>query len=225
MRAMILAAGEGKRMRPLTDHTPKPLLLVAKQPLITYHLKSFKMAGITEVVINLGYLGEKIENYLGNGTEYGVNIQYSYEDPILETGGGIKKALPLLGKNPFIAVSGDVLTDFDFRKLPKEPMGLAHLVLTDNPPHHLKGDYALINNYIVESGGPLLNFGGIGVYRPELFESCPEGRYPLPLLFKQAIAQGQITGEHFSGLWHNIGTPEQLQTIALQKNILRGRGV
>lgn len=213
MKAMILAAGKGNRMRPLTDHLPKPLLKVGKDPLIVHHIKNLARANIFNIVINLGHQGEKLAETLGNGHQYGVTIQYSYEDPILETGGGIAKALTLLGDQPFIALSGDIYTDFPFITLPSEPQGLAHLVLVDNPPHHPKGDYALLEGHVAKTGGPLLNFGGIGVYRPELFLDCPKSPFPLPRLFDEPFKKREITGEHYRGLWYNIGTPEQLQEI------------
>jgi len=213
MHAMILSAGRGRRMGALTDHTPKPLLLVKGQPLITYHLKALAEAKVKNIVINLGYLGEKIEALLGDGHAFGVRIHYSYEDPILETAGGIKKALPLLGEKPFIVMSADIFTDFPFHTLNREPKGMAHLVLTDNPPFHPKGDYALAEGRVSESGETLLNFAGIGLYRPELFDACPKGAYPLGKLLKDSIRNGQITGEYYSGLWHNVGTSEQLQEV------------
>jgi len=210
---MILAAGMGKRMQPLTLETPKPLLTVKGKPLIVYHLEAFFRAGITDIVINLGHLGEKIVSALGSGEKFGVSIQYSFEDPVLETGGGIVKALPLLGSDPFIVVSGDVLTDYPFEKLPKKISGLAHLVLVDNPPYHLTGDFALEDGRVIKSVGPLLNFGGFGVYTPQLFTHCPPGAFPVAILFEKAIQASLITGEYYSGWWHNIGTPEQLALL------------
>jgi N-acetyl-alpha-D-muramate 1-phosphate uridylyltransferase len=213
MRAMILAAGRGKRMQPLSDHTPKPLLEVRGEPLIVRHIKALARAGIQEIIINLHYLGEKIEAALGNGSQWRVQLQYSPEDPVLETGGGIAKALPLLGSQPFIVVSSDIFTDFPFENLPKKPDALAHLVMVDNPAHHVRGDYGLVQTQIVFTEGPRLNFGGIGVYRPELFGGCPAGAFPLAFLFEKAILAGQATGEHYKGLWHNIGTPAQIQEL------------
>jgi len=212
MRAMILAAGYGKRMGILTKELPKPLLLKDK-PLIAYHLQAMARAGIQEVVINLGYLGHKIEAALGRGEQFGVQIHYSYENPILETGGGIALALPLLGDEPFLVVSADIFTDFSFERLPRFPKGLIHMVMVDNPIHHPHGDYALIDQEIVENGTPLLNFSGIAVYRPELFVNCPKGAFPISLLFKKAIQACAVTGEYYAGLWHNIGTPEQLAEL------------
>lgn len=210
MRAMILAAGPGVRMRPLTEHTPKPLLPVNHKPLLVYHLEALARANITDIVINLGYLGHKIKAFLGNGHAFGVNIEYSHEDPVLETGGGIAKALPLLGEDPFIVVSGDIFTDFPFERLPQQLSALGHLVMVDNPPHHLRGDYALTNGKVHKTNGPLLNFGGIGVYTPQLFTGCPTGGFPLVLLYKKAIQEQKLTGEYYKGIWYNIGTPEQL---------------
>lgn len=213
MRAMILAAGRGKRMGFLTENTPKPLLKIKNKPLITHQIESLARAGIKDIVINLGYLGHKIEAALGHGKQFGVSIQYSVEDPILETGGGVAKALPLLGSDPFIVVSSDIYTDYPYEKLPKDPKGLVHMVMVDNPPYHPRGDYALIDGNIAETGRALLNFGGIGVYRPELFTGCPEGIFPLSVLYKKAIQAQQITGEYFQGVWHNIGTPDQLEAL------------
>ncbi len=214
MRAIILSAGRGKRMRPLSDHTPKPLLPVAGTPLIVYHLQKFAHVGIHEIVINLGHLGERLEAALGNGSRFGVNIQYAYEDPILETGGGIVNVLSKLGPEPFVAISGDIFTDFPFERLKIKPERLAHLVLVDNPSHHPRGDYALLENkFVTEIGCPLFNFAGIGVYRPELFSESPIGAFRLPELFKKAFMNQEITGEHYSGVWYNIGTPEQLAEL------------
>jgi N-acetyl-alpha-D-muramate 1-phosphate uridylyltransferase len=213
MKAMILAAGRGLRMLPLTLNLPKPLLAVKGTPLIVYHLQAFRRAGIHEIVINLGHLGSKIEQFLGDGRQWGVQIHYSYEDPILETGGGIAKALPLLGTDPFLVVSSDVFTDFPFEHLPREPQGLIHLVMVDNPSYHPKGDYALQEGNLLKTGETLFNFGGIGIYRPALFMGCPEGAFPVSTLFEKAINLHQATGEYYRGFWHNIGTPEQLAIL------------
>lgn len=213
MRAMILAAGRGNRIRPLSDHTPKPLLKIQDRALIEYHLENLARAKIKDVVINLGHLGHKIEEALGEGNRWSLKIHYCYEDPILETGGGIANALPWLGNDPFLVLSGDIYTDYPFEKLPNSPKGLAHLVLTDNPPHHPRGDFALINGEVFESGDPLLNFAGIGVYRPQLFQGCPEGPVPLSIFLKKALKLRAITGEYYNGLWHNIGTAEQLMNL------------
>jgi len=223
MRAMILAAGRGNRMRPLTDHTPKPLLEVNGRPLIIHLLQSLSHAGFAEIIINLGHLSEKIERYLGNGAQFNVKLHYSYEDPVLETGGGIAKVLPWLQQDkhsPFLVVSGDIYTDYPFEKIKAtaeqrmHTSTLAHLVLVDNPPHHLKGDYALCpDGRVNDMGGPLYNFAGIGVYRAELFKDCPKGSFRLPDLFKKAFATQGVTGEYYAGKWFNIGTPEQLKQV------------
>lgn len=213
MRAMILAAGRGLRMRPLTDHTPKPLLRVKDHPLIVHHIIALAKIGIQDIVINVGHLGHKIVEALGHGESFGVHIQYSYEDPILETGGGVAKALPLLGTEPFIVVSGDIFTDYPFQQLPKAPGKLLHIVLVDNPPHNPKGDFALNAGLVCEYGERLLNFAGIYVYRPEFFRGCPTGGFPINTLLKPAIQKQQVTGEYYQGVWHNIGTPEQLAQV------------
>ncbi len=220
MKAMILAAGRGKRMLPLTVHTPKPLLLFKGERLIVRHLKALARAGISEVVINLGYLGHQIETVLGSGAEWGVSIQYSREDPILETGGGIAQALPLLGTEPFIALSSDLVTDFPFTQLLNQPKELMHLVMVSNPPHHPQGDYALEDGYLVTNHDHYLNFGGIGVYHPDLFQDCPQGSFPLSLLFLKAIKARQATGEFYPGLWHNVGTPEQLAALEYSTDVV-----
>lgn len=224
MRAMILAAGKGERMRPLTDTVPKCLLRVKNLPLICYHLQALSTAGIQEVVINLGYLGEKIKQYLGNGQAFGISIEYSWEDPVLETAGGIKKALPLLGDS-FIAISADIFTQFEFHDLcllsKNRHESLAHLVLTPNPSHHPKGDFGFIANshYLSDRILPLYNFGNIALYQSAFFDACPEGVYPLGKLFKQSLINQQLTGELYSGLWYNVGTPQQLYEINHLNNI------
>lgn len=213
MRAMILAAGRGERLRPLTDHTPKPLLTVKGRPLIDHHLHNLAKSGFREIVINLGHLGQKLKDHLKEGQAFGLNIQYSEENPVLETGGGIVKALPLLGEDPFLVLSADLYTDFPFETLPKNLKSLAHLVLVNNPPHHKKGDYALENGFVVEGGSPLYNFAGIGVYSPQLFQNCELKYFRLPDLFKASFPKRQITGEIYGGLWHNIGSKEQLEQL------------
>jgi MurNAc alpha-1-phosphate uridylyltransferase len=221
MKAMILAAGRGERMRPLTDTTPKPLLNVGGRPLIEYHLLSLAEAGFTELVINHAHLGQQLIDVLGDGSRYGVSIQYS-EEPAgaLETGGGICRALPLLGDEPFVVINGDIFTDFSYATL-MPPSGLAHLVLIDNPPHHLKGDFALQSGSVVVQGEPMLTFSGIGVYRPQLFQNQTEDKFPLAPLLIQAMQAGQVSGEHYQGQWIDIGTPERLQTLDRQ---LQGSG-
>lgn len=210
MRAMILAAGKGERMRPLTLHTPKPLIPVAGVPLIEYHLRALAQAGVTEVVINHAWLGDKIEAHLGDGARFGVHIVYSKESQPLETGGGIYKALPLLGHEPFIVVNGDVFTDYDFAELQKPLQGLAHLVLINNPEHHLEGDFSLEDGRVLAPAAETLTYSGIAVLRPELFVDCQAGAFKLAPLLRQAITQGQISGEHFNGCWIDVGTQERL---------------
>jgi MurNAc alpha-1-phosphate uridylyltransferase len=213
MRAMILAAGRGKRMRPLTDHTPKPLLAVGGKRLIEYHLEALRRAGMTDIVINHAHLGEQIETALGDGQTYGVRIQYSREETALETGGGIFKALPLLGEAPFCVLNGDIWTDYPFMRLPKEPAGLAHLVLINNPDFHPQGDFVLADTLVLRGGGRRLTFSGIGVYRPALFAQCTPGVFPLAPLLHSAITQGSVSGEHYTGDWWDVGTPERLATL------------
>lgn len=211
MKAMILAAGRGERLRPLTDFTPKPLLDAGGRPLIVHHLEALRAAGIREVVINLAHLGEKICAALGDGSAFGLTIAYSREpEGALETGGGILQALSLLGKGPFVVVNGDVWTNYPFSRLPVSPPGLAHLVLVDNPPQHPEGDFALLGERVMSNGTPLLTFSGISVLRPELFAQCAPGRFPLTPLLRQAMAQGQVSGEHYGGAWFDIGTPQRL---------------
>jgi MurNAc alpha-1-phosphate uridylyltransferase len=214
MKAMILAAGRGERMRPLTDTTPKPLLQVCGKPLIAHHIEALANAGIRELVINHAWLGERIEAALGDGAHFGVQIQYSPEIPeALETGGGIFQALPLLGDAPFIVVNGDVMCDMDYRSLPAQPQGLAHLVLVPNPEHHPKGDFALANHLIRADGQPKFTFSGIGVYRPQLFNGCTAGKFQLAPLLRRAMVSDQISGEVYKGFWMDVGTPQRLDEL------------
>ena len=214
MKAMILAAGRGERMRPLTDHTPKALLTAGGKRLIVYHIENLARAGVHEIIINHAHLGEHIEQALGDGEHYGIRIFYSPErEQVLETGGGIFNALHLLGAEPFIVVNADVWSDYPFAQLPAEPEGLAHLVLVDNPPHHPRGDFALHSGYVSGDDNVKLTFSGIGVYRPELFAACKPGKFPLAPLLRTAMEKRQVTGEHYSGTWLDIGTPERLQQL------------
>ena len=215
MRAMILAAGRGSRMGALTAKTPKPLLRVGGQYLIEYALKGLVAAGIKEMVINIAYQADQIRVALGDGTRYGCDILYSQEDEALETGGGILKALPLLGEAAFLVMSADIITDFPFATLPREPAGLAHLVMVDNPPYHPAGDFGLGSEaaWVMAEGAPKLTFANIGVYRPDLFAAathCQGTAFPLRQLLLPAIARQQISGEYYAGHWHNVGTPEDL---------------
>lgn len=214
MRAMILAAGRGERMRPLTDTTPKPLLPVAGRPLIAHHLAALAAAGITEVVINHAHLGDRIERVLGDGRDHGLAIRYSAEpEGALETGGGILQALPLLGDAPFVVVNGDVWCDFPFARLPARPDGLAHLVLVDNPPHHPRGDFALAAGRVRAHDGEALTYSGIAVLDPALFAGHAPGRFPLAPLLRAAIDHDAVSGEHWRGRWVDVGTPERLREL------------
>jgi MurNAc alpha-1-phosphate uridylyltransferase len=215
VKAIILAAGRGERMRPLTETTPKPLLRAGGQSLIEYHLHALARAGVHEVVINHSWLGQQIVDYLGDGQRYGVRIVYSAEgEPPLETAGGIIQALPLLGDAPFILVNADVWTDYDFSQLPRVLRGKAHLVLVDNPVHHPQGDFAL-QAHSVRNAGNKLTYSGIGVYSPALFADLPAGVRPLAPLLRAAIEREEISGEWYRGQWWDIGTPERLQQLDL----------
>jgi MurNAc alpha-1-phosphate uridylyltransferase len=215
MKAMILAAGRGERMRPLTDHTPKPLLLVAGKPIIVHTINQLVTAGFTDIVINHAHLGEQIEAALGNGHTLGASIRYSPEgEQALETAGGIINALPLLGDEAFLVVNGDIATDFDFASLKNVRVDLAHLVLVANPEHHAQGDFGLDSNGLVdEQATEQLTFSGIGLYSPKLFNNLPAGSRKLGPLLRQAIAQQRVSGQKFAGFWLDIGTPERLQAL------------
>ncbi|RRV43725.1 N-acetylmuramate alpha-1-phosphate uridylyltransferase MurU [Pseudomonas sp. p106] len=212
MKAMILAAGKGERMRPLTLHTPKPLLPVADQPLIEYHLRALATAGFTDVVINHAWLGQQIEDHLGDGSRFGLSIRYSPEGEPLETGGGIFQALPLLGDAPFLLVNGDVWTDYPFARLRAPLQSLAHLVLVDNPGHHGRGDFRLQGGQVVDGDETpgTLTFSGLSVLHPALFAGCQAGAFKLAPLLRQAMLAGKVTGEHYRGAWVDVGTQERL---------------
>ncbi len=215
MKAMILAAGKGERLRPLTLHTPKPLVRAGGVPLIEYHVRALAAAGFTELVINHAWLGEQIEAYLGKGDRFGVRIDYSAEGEPLETGGGIYRALPLLGDQPFAVVNGDIWTDYSFAALAPPLAGLAHLVLVDNPAHHPVGDFSLEEGRVTDRDAPATAFtySGIAVLHPRLFEGCTAGAFKLAPLLRQAIAAGQVSGEHYSGRWIDVGTHERLAEV------------
>jgi MurNAc alpha-1-phosphate uridylyltransferase len=226
MLAMILAAGRGERMRPLTDHTPKPLLQAGGKPLIVWHIERLLGAGITELVINHAHLGRQIGQVLGDGSRFGAHIQYSDEGTALETAGGIAFALPLLGDEPFAVVNGDIWCDYDFDALPARAAALtdsediAHLVLVDNPEHNLKGDFCLSDARIVPTPqipnpkSQILTFSGIGLYKPALFAAIPRGsKAPLAPLLREQIAHGRVSGEHHRGVWMDIGTPQRLDEL------------
>lgn len=213
MRAMILAAGRGERMRPLTDRVPKPLLAVGGKPLIVHLIEGLRRGGIADIVINVAYLASLIEAELGDGAALGVRITYSREpDGPLETGGGIHRALPLLS-DPFLVVNGDIWTDYPFAQLPRDIRGKAHLVLVDNRPHHPAGDFVLAGNRVVADAGVRLTYSGIGVYRPALFAPMQAGRFPLAPLLRAAMATGDVSGEHYCGGWEDVGTPERLRAL------------
>jgi len=215
MKAMILAAGKGERMRPLTLHTPKPLVRAAGVPLIEYHVRALAAAGFTELVINHAWLGQQIEDYLGDGSRFGVRIAYSPELEPLETGGGIFKALPLLGEQPFLVVNGDVFTDYAFAELRRPLAGLAHLVLVANPSHHPQGDFRLVDGKVTDEPKDTnrLTYSGLAVLSPALFDGCQPGAFKLAPLLRRAMADGQVSGECFSGCWIDVGTHERLAEV------------
>ncbi len=222
---MILAAGRGERMRPLTDLTPKSLLPVGGRPLIEWHLEKLARADCREVVINHAWLGEQIEARLGAGERFGLSIRYSAEGEALETAGGIAKALPLLGDAPFLVVNADIFTAMEYAALLARtpPLGsgqLAHLVLVSNPAHHPRGDFALVSGRVDDAGAPRLTFSGIGIYRPELFSPIQAGtRAPLAPLLRTAMRAERVTGELFGGLWIDVGTPQRLAEVdAMARN-------
>lgn len=217
MRAMILAAGRGERLRPLTDQRPKPLIEVGGKSLIVRHLEGLAEAGFESVVINLGWLGEQIPAALGDRTPDGLSIQYSQEPPgALETAGGIRHALDRLGSQPFLVIAGDILCPYPLKRLKGfSPSGLAHLVMVDNPTHHPDGDFALTEGRLKDNIEPRLTFSGIAVYRPEMFTTLPPGRQPLRPLFNEAVALNQLSGEHYRGYWSDIGTAERLAAAEL----------
>ncbi len=215
MKAMILAAGRGERMRPLTDATPKPLLDAGGKPLIAWTIEGLARAGVTEIIINVSHLGDRVASAVGDGRRWKVRIRYSHEAEALETAGGIANALPLLGTSPFVVVNGDIHTDFDFTTLaPPQGGDVAHLVLIDNPVHHPGGDFALNGGRVANDGAAKLTFSGIGVYQPSLFTHISAGtRCQLATVLRPQIAEGRVTGEHFRGRWADIGTPERLQAL------------
>lgn len=222
MKTLLLAAGRGERLRPITDTLPKPLAQVAGKPLIVYHLEALARAGLREVVINLSWLGEKIREALGDGGRYGVRITYSEEGPVpLETGGGIHRALPLLGPDAFLVVNADIWTDIDFsRPLTLDDKADARIILAPNPAHHPRGDFALDGARVVERETGRFTYTGVGVYRPEFFAGCSPGKFPLLPLLKRAIAAQRLLGEVYRGEWLDIGSPERLAWLDAQ---VRGR--
>ncbi|MBN8412318.1 MULTISPECIES: N-acetylmuramate alpha-1-phosphate uridylyltransferase MurU [Halomonas] len=214
MKAMILAAGLGKRMRPLTDHCPKPLLPVAGEPLIGHHLKRLAAVGIRDVVINVSYRADQIVEALGDGVDYGVSIAFSHESQPLETAGGIAKARPLLGEAPFLLISADAFCDIDPATLSLAEGDLAHLVMVDNPPHHPQGDFHLTAAGRVQAtGAPRLTYSGIALIDPRLVNELPEPCYPVAPLLRQAMASDRVAGTHHHGEWVDVGTPERLEAL------------
>jgi MurNAc alpha-1-phosphate uridylyltransferase len=214
MKAMILSAGRGERMRPLTDTTPKAMLRAGGQALIEYHLKTLAVSGVSDVVINLAWLGEQLRNYLGNGERYGLNIEYSDEgQSALETGGGIFRALPLLGQEPFWVVNGDVYTDYSFADLTLAAADLGHLVLVANPEHNPVGDFGLAADRVMNTADVKYTYSGIALLRPELFSDQTDGCYPLAPLLRVAADQARLAGEFYPGLWVDAGTPARLAQI------------
>jgi MurNAc alpha-1-phosphate uridylyltransferase len=213
--AMILAAGRGERMRPLTDHTPKPLLVVGGRPLITWHVERLAAAGIHDIVINHAHLGEQIERALGDGSTWGVHIRYSAEGEgsALETGGGIHRALALLGDTPFLVVNGDVWCDADPTVLSLAEGDHANLLMVDNPLHHPRGDFHLHEGRLDAVREPRLTYSGIGLYSPALFDGCTPGAFPLAPLLRRAMAQGRVGGVHHAGGWVDVGTPQRLAEL------------
>jgi MurNAc alpha-1-phosphate uridylyltransferase len=211
MRAMILAAGRGERLRPLTDELPKPLVEIAGKPLIEFHLEALAAAGFREVVINQGHLGDLLPDALGDGSRWGITIHWSDEQPeALETGGGIFKALPLLGSAPFLVINGDLWTDYPFARLRAVKCDWAHLVMVPNPAHNPDGDFALSGARIRDTGDRKLTFSGMAVYNPRLFDGCQPGKFSVVPLVRSAMENHLVTGEVFRGGWNDIGTLERL---------------
>lgn len=211
---MVLAAGRGERMRPLTDSMPKPLLQVGGRPLIAWHLLALARAGIHEIVINTSWLAERLHAALGDGAAFGVSIRWSDEGPVaLETAGGIINALPLLGPAPFLVVSGDVWTDIDFARLHLPPGALARLVLVPNPAHHLRGDFGLRHGQVIEEDQVRFTYGNVGLYSHDFFAGCASGPLPLIEPLRRAIRAGRVCGELYRGAWCDVGTPARLAEL------------
>ena len=215
MKAMILAAGRGERMRPLTDTVPKPLIQAGKHRLIEYHLTNLKNAGFRDIVINVAWLGKQVMDTLGDGSNYGVSIQYSNEGKqALETGGGIFNALPLLGDDPFTVINGDIWTDYPLEDLINlQPEGTAHLVLVNNPPHHPEGDFFLNDHTLTDTGNQAYTYSGIGVYTQAFFKNQTGNAFPLAPIIRNDIKQSLISAELYQGIWYDIGTSDRLQQL------------
>lgn len=210
MRGMILAAGVGERMQPLTDTCPKPLIQVKDKPLVEYQIEALKKNNIFDIVINTHHKAKMIEDYLGNGEKFGVRIYYSHEHELLDTGGGIKKALPKLGKSPFIIINADIITDFELKSLPLRPKQMIHLVLVNNPNHNPNGDFALNGDRITKTGTERYTYAGIGLFRPEAFSDIPKSKFQLSEVINKYIESNEVTGQIFDGKWLDVGTQERL---------------
>ena len=232
MKAMILAAGRGERMRPLTDRTPKPLLLAGGKALITWHVERLHKAGIRDIVVNHAWRGGMIESALGNGSALGVRIEYSPEPEALETAGGIARALPLLGDRPFLVVNGDIHCNYDFARTEAAARRIdagaidAWLVMVANPQHHAAGDFTLASGWVGETGDPRLTFSGIGIYSPALFAGiAPGARARLAPLLREAMAKRRVAGEFFDGRWTDVGTPQRLSELDAELRQATGTGL
>lgn len=214
MKAMLLAAGRGERMRPITDSLPKPLVPVAGKPLIAWHLAALARAGYREVVVNTSWLAAQLHEALGDGSAWGVSISWSDEGPVpLETGGGIFRAVPLLGPGPFLVVNADIWTDIDFAALSLEDGAHARLVLVPNPPHNVRGDFGLDGDLVVSRDTDRFTYSGVGMFRREFFDGASGERFPLLPLLNRAIAARRVRGELHRGAWSDVGTPERLATL------------
>lgn len=230
MRAMILAAGLGTRMRPLTDLIPKPLLTVVGKPLIEHQIEKLVSAGVTELVINISHLGQQIEAALGDGSRWGVSIDYSPEDQPLETAGGLVQALPLLTESddrPFLVVNADVWCDYPLQRLSQLSMASdtqAHLLLVDNPGHNLNGDFGLFNGHVANQSERMLTFAGLSLLRPSLLAGCEPGKRALAPLLRQAVERGRVSGERYPGYWLDVGTPERLAALEQHLQTSQSRG-
>ena len=217
MKAMILAAGRGERLRPLTDETPKPLIKVAGKSLIEYHIDNLASAGIKDIIINTAWLAEKIHQQLGDGSNYGVTIQYSDEGTAMETAGGIINALPLLGDEPFLVVNGDICCDFDFSSLDTLKDGIqAHLILVENPDHNPEGDFSLQDELVKNTGETMYTFSGIGIYSTDFFAEQQSGISPLAPLIRNKCEENLVSGQLHEGRWTDVGTIERLQELDIQ---------
>ena len=220
MKAMVLAAGRGERMRPLTDTTPKPLIMLDQYRLIEYHLLNLARSGFTDIVINVAWLGEQIIETIGSGEQYNLNITYSNEgEQALETGGGIFNALPLLGDEPFLVVNGDVWTDYPFEQLYNFKLkDRAHLIMVNNPEHNLQGDFFIESDRLVESGNTKFTYSGVGVYAKAFFENCKTGKFPLAPMIRNFITRDEISAELYQGKWIDVGTVDRLEKLRTELN-------